>query len=141
MQFDHIKVVAPQSARGEVVQAAVLHSHHVLSLYLCTYSTYSVHPTPPLVDRFTGDTSLQWLLAASPLRGYIKTAAASQFLLSKRPWIAVEIMILANWLIAASAAGLATAQYFPPTPEGLKVVNSKHEEGVKISYKEVCALW
>ncbi|KAL4890087.1 Alpha/Beta hydrolase protein [Aspergillus ambiguus] len=41
--------------------------------------------------------------------------------------------------IVISAVGLAGAvagQYFPPTPEGLKVVHSKHEEGVKISYKE-----
>lgn len=45
-------------------------------------------------------------------------------------------MVLTNWL-AISLAGLAVAQYFPPTPDGLKVVHSKHEEGVKISYKEV----
>lgn len=44
----------------------------------------------------------------------------------------------------ATAAGLASVvvannqgNYFPPTPEGLKVVESKHQEGVKISYKEV----
>lgn len=43
-----------------------------------------------------------------------------------------------------TAAGLASVvvannqgNYFPPTPEGLKVVESKHHEGVKISYKEV----
>lgn len=48
-------------------------------------------------------------------------------------------------LAIATAAGLANvvvaghnANYFPPKPEGLKVVESKHEEGVKISYKEVC---
>ncbi|KAJ5702439.1 hypothetical protein N7488_009987 [Penicillium malachiteum] len=44
--------------------------------------------------------------------------------------------IFTNWLLASSVVGLAAAQYFPPTPEGLKVVKSKHEEGVKISYKE-----
>ncbi|KAJ5134652.1 hypothetical protein N7448_000328 [Penicillium atrosanguineum] len=40
-----------------------------------------------------------------------------------------------NWL-ALSLASVAAAEYFPPAPEGLKIVNSKHEEGVKISYKE-----
>jgi hypothetical protein len=40
-------------------------------------------------------------------------------------------------LITASLAATAAAQYFPPTPEGLKVVESKHHKGVKISYKEV----
>ncbi|KAJ5933777.1 Carboxypeptidase S1 [Penicillium verhagenii] len=39
-------------------------------------------------------------------------------------------------LAAACLAGVTTAQYFPSPPEGLKVVNSKHEEGVKISYKQ-----
>ncbi|KAJ5087807.1 hypothetical protein N7456_011423, partial [Penicillium angulare] len=41
-----------------------------------------------------------------------------------------------KWLLAASLNSLAVAQYFPPTPEGLTVVNSKHQEGVQISYKE-----
>lgn len=40
-------------------------------------------------------------------------------------------------LAAACLAGVTAAQYFPSTPEGLKIVKSKHEEGVKISYKEV----
>ncbi|KAA8647637.1 hypothetical protein EYZ11_013058 [Aspergillus tanneri] len=35
----------------------------------------------------------------------------------------------------ALVAGVA-GQYFPPTPEGLKVIHSKHHEGVTISYKE-----
>ncbi|KAJ5986490.1 Carboxypeptidase S1 [Penicillium sp. IBT 35674x] len=39
-------------------------------------------------------------------------------------------------LAAACLAGVTAAQYFPSTPEGLKVVKSKHEEGVEISYKE-----
>ncbi|KAJ5805839.1 Carboxypeptidase S1 [Penicillium pulvis] len=39
-------------------------------------------------------------------------------------------------LAAAYLAGVTAAQYFPSTPEGLKVVKSKHDEGVKISYKE-----
>lgn len=46
--------------------------------------------------------------------------------------------------VIMTAAGLASVvmannqgNYFPPTPEGLKVVESKHHEGVKISYKEV----
>ncbi|KAF7175275.1 hypothetical protein CNMCM7691_007315 [Aspergillus felis] len=41
--------------------------------------------------------------------------------------------------LLSATAGLAltaSAQYFPPTPEGLKVVHSKYQEGVKISYKE-----
>ncbi|KAK1145766.1 hypothetical protein N8T08_004007 [Aspergillus melleus] len=33
-------------------------------------------------------------------------------------------------------AAVVAGQYFPPTPEGVKVVESKHQEGVKISYKE-----
>jgi carboxypeptidase D len=39
--------------------------------------------------------------------------------------------------VTAGLTLTAAAQYFPPTPEGLKVVHSKHQEGVKISYKEV----
>ena len=38
---------------------------------------------------------------------------------------------------AAGLVGAVAGQYFPPTPEGLKVINSKNQEGVKISYKEV----
>ncbi|OKO99939.1 Carboxypeptidase S1 -like protein [Penicillium subrubescens] len=41
-----------------------------------------------------------------------------------------------TWLAAVSLVGTAAAQYFPPTPEGLTVVKSKHEKGVKISYKQ-----
>ena len=63
---------------------------------------------------------------------------APSFFLLKDPSIAVGMAILEFWLVVSAVARLATAQYFPPTPEGLKVVNSKHEEGVKISYKEVC---
>lgn len=40
-------------------------------------------------------------------------------------------------LIVASLAAATAAQYFPPTPHGLKVVESKHEKGVRILYKEV----
>ena len=46
-------------------------------------------------------------------------------------------MVLLVTVAAALWAGTAVAQYFPPTPEGLTVIDSKHEEGVKISYKEV----
>lgn len=46
-------------------------------------------------------------------------------------------MVPTTWLAAVSLAGAAAAQYFPPTPEGLTVVDSKHEKGVKISYKQV----
>lgn len=46
-------------------------------------------------------------------------------------------MVPTTWLAVVSLAGAAVAQYFPPSPKGLKVVNSKHEKGVKISYKEV----
>jgi hypothetical protein len=42
-----------------------------------------------------------------------------------------------TWLAAVSLVGTVAAQYFPPTPEGLTVVESKHEKGVKISYKQV----
>lgn len=41
---------------------------------------------------------------------------------------------------ALATLGLAVVvagQYFPPTPEGVKVVESRHQEGVRISYKEV----
>ncbi|KAF9890986.1 hypothetical protein FE257_005243 [Aspergillus nanangensis] len=37
---------------------------------------------------------------------------------------------------AIGLAGAVVGQYFPPTPEGLTIVKSKHEKGVKISYKE-----
>lgn len=39
--------------------------------------------------------------------------------------------------LASVAVANGQSNYFPPTPEGLKVVESKHQEGVKISYKEV----
>ncbi|KAJ5099821.1 hypothetical protein N7532_006822 [Penicillium argentinense] len=39
------------------------------------------------------------------------------------------MVVAANWLAATSVVGIAAAQYFPPAPEGLKVVHSKHEEG------------
>lgn len=42
----------------------------------------------------------------------------------------------ASLLTCALAPNFAHAQ-FPPTPEGLTVVDSKFKEGVKISYKEV----
>lgn len=38
---------------------------------------------------------------------------------------------------AALVVTAAAAQYFPPIPGGLKVVESKHQKGVKISYKQV----
>ncbi|KAL4801019.1 Alpha/Beta hydrolase protein [Aspergillus venezuelensis] len=37
---------------------------------------------------------------------------------------------------SAGLVGLAAGQYFPPAPEGVKVIHSKHQEGVNISYKE-----
>lgn len=40
--------------------------------------------------------------------------------------------------LSASLVGLVAGQYFPPTPEGVKVIHSKHQKGVTISYKEVC---
>lgn len=39
--------------------------------------------------------------------------------------------------IVLSIAALTTAQYFPPTPEGVTTVQSKTHEGVSISFKEV----
>lgn len=45
--------------------------------------------------------------------------------------------LLKSVINAAGLVGAVAGQYFPPTPEGLKVINSKHQEGVKISYKEV----
>jgi hypothetical protein len=44
--------------------------------------------------------------------------------------------LVSKWIVAL-LVGTSAAQYFPPTPEGLKVVESKHHKGVKISYKEV----
>ncbi|KAL4919475.1 Alpha/Beta hydrolase protein [Aspergillus aurantiobrunneus] len=38
--------------------------------------------------------------------------------------------------LSTSLVGIVAGQYFPPTPEGVKVVHSKHQEGVTISYKE-----
>jgi hypothetical protein len=38
----------------------------------------------------------------------------------------------------SSIATLTTAQYFPPTPEGVTKVKSKTHEGVYVSFKEVC---
>lgn len=42
--------------------------------------------------------------------------------------------------LASVAAAGQDRSYFPPSPEGLTVVESKHQEGVKISYKEVKSL-
>ncbi|KAL4747104.1 hypothetical protein BDW72DRAFT_22979 [Aspergillus terricola var. indicus] len=38
--------------------------------------------------------------------------------------------------LSASLVTLVAGQYFPPTPEGVKVIHSKHQKGVTISYKE-----
>lgn len=42
-----------------------------------------------------------------------------------------------SWALTATTLASLVAGQFPPTPEGQKVVQSKHHEGVKISYKEV----
>lgn len=47
-----------------------------------------------------------------------------------------SLKMTSKWIIAL-LVGTSAAQYFPPTPGGLKVIESKHHEGVKISYKEV----
>lgn len=48
---------------------------------------------------------------------------------------------LASFLaVAAGLVGAVVGDYFPPSPEGLTVVESQHHEGVKISYKEVCSI-
>lgn len=39
--------------------------------------------------------------------------------------------------LSAGLVSLVAGQYFPPSPEGVKVVHSKHQKGVTISYKEV----
>lgn len=44
---------------------------------------------------------------------------------------------LASLAAALGLVGAVSAQYFPPTPEGLRTVESKIHKGVKISYKEV----
>ncbi|KAE8354292.1 Alpha/Beta hydrolase protein [Aspergillus coremiiformis] len=46
------------------------------------------------------------------------------------------MLSLVSVISTVGLAGTVAGQYFPPTPEGLKVVHSKHQEGVKISYKE-----
>lgn len=40
--------------------------------------------------------------------------------------------------LSAGLVGLVAGQYFPPPPKDVRVIHSKHQEGVKISYKEVC---
>jgi hypothetical protein len=44
---------------------------------------------------------------------------------------------LATLMVGAGLLGLSTAQYFPPTPEGITVLKSQFHENVSISYKEV----
>lgn len=44
----------------------------------------------------------------------------------------------AGFLLAgASLLGLVNGQYFPPTPQDVTVVQSKLEDGVSISFKQV----
>jgi hypothetical protein len=43
---------------------------------------------------------------------------------------------LVSFGVVGSLTGLAAAQ-FPPKPEGVTILESKLEEGVRISYKEV----
>jgi hypothetical protein len=45
------------------------------------------------------------------------------------------IYLLVNVLISS----LAVAQ-FPPTPENVTIIKSRFDEGITISYKEVCIL-
>jgi len=47
------------------------------------------------------------------------------------------LQTLAAWVL--TTAYLVHAQ-FPSTPEGVKVLNSKFDDGVKISYKEASIL-
>jgi hypothetical protein len=44
-----------------------------------------------------------------------------------------------NWLSLGALGGLVglVAGQFPPEPQGVTVLNSQVEEGVRISYKEV----
>ena len=51
--------------------------------------------------------------------------------------VRLAMPFLASAVAVLAGAGAVAGQYFPPTPEGLKVVHSKQYEGVKISYKEV----
>jgi hypothetical protein len=44
------------------------------------------------------------------------------------------------YVFAASWASLAVSQYFPPVPQGVKTLKSKHLNGVNITYKEVCRI-
>jgi hypothetical protein len=48
-------------------------------------------------------------------------------------------MLLAPPLVWTSVLlfGLASSQYFPPTPEGLSLVESNFGDNITISYKEV----
>lgn len=73
------------------------------------------------------------------LHRFLNLKRVDSLLIVELEFIAVlsVIMVSALWLVVASIAGTTTAQYFPPTPEGLTVVESKHEKGVKISYKQV----
>lgn len=45
------------------------------------------------------------------------------------------VLSLAGALILLLSAGLTDAQ-FPPTPEGVTTIKSKHHNGIKVSYKE-----
>ena len=73
------------------------------------------------------------------LHRFLNLKRVDSLLIVELEFIAVlsVIMVSALWLVVASIARSAAAQYFPPTPEGLTVVDSKHENGVKISYKQV----
>lgn len=51
--------------------------------------------------------------------------------LAAMPWL------VSLFTVAAGFVRAVAGDYFPPTPEGLTVVESKYQEGVKISYKEV----
>lgn len=51
-------------------------------------------------------------------------------------WKSNLVIMLSSGLLLSGLLGLGLAQ-FPPTPEGLKVLKSKFQENVTISYKEV----
>lgn len=43
------------------------------------------------------------------------------------------------WVLASAAALIKPSfAQFPPTPEGVTILDSKFDENIKISYKEVC---
>lgn len=78
-------------------------------------------------------TRVKFLLLLSPIVGFVLLIAVCEpeYRMLRFP---------SSWLLACAAALIKPALgQFPPAPDGVTILDSKFDENIKISYKEVCS--